>query len=226
MRAFTAQTVQPGLEQGFIRTACLEAGHIRIQFLDLDLTAGTVNQIVPSIIIKEHGCVMVHAVKLRPGPCAVFNIVRFVNVGLACTVAAEKHIKVSVMIPQTGGPLAMCIIVLTIGEVLHIPFCQPIIYIRADFPGYQILGLHNRCAGTEEHGGADHIICIPHPDHILIRHIRPDNRIGHCGNRRSLSRKLLLLRQVRQGGKDQRCRHDTRSCPRQPVFELFHKIPP
>ena len=207
MAALTGKVVQTGLEDGLIDTAGLEAGHIGIELLDLDLAAAAVDEVISAVVIEQHGGIVVHAVDLAACPGAVLNIGGLVNVGLAGAVAAEEDIINAVLVAQAGCPLTVCIVVVIADKILLAAVCVGIVDVIADLPRNQVIRLHDRHARREEHGRADHVIGIADADNVLIRHICPDERIGDGGFSSS-----SLKRHLRQNGSGADCQQRSQAC--------------
>ena len=184
MGAFASEIIQTRFENGLFQTALLETGHLSIELLDLDLTAAAVYKVIPAVVIKHHGGIVVHTIEFASGPGAVFDVGGLVNVGLIGAIAAEEGVEHAVLIAQTGRPLAMCVIMLAVREILDIAVRIGVIDIVADLPGHQVIGLHDRRTRREVHGRAHHVIGITNTDDIRIRYIRPDKRVRNSRLRR------------------------------------------
>ncbi len=110
----------------------------------------------------------------RPGRILGRIYVRFIRM----VVGREQRVKATVMVAQRCSPLPLAIhrpAIETIGRSVF----ERIKYIAYHLPVDKVTRMHNRTSRHQVHGGRYHIIIIPNPYHIGIRHIGPHQRIGH-----------------------------------------------
>ena len=179
MPALSGKIVQSCGKQCLFHTVFFKACHIWIEFLDFCCTTCTVYQIIPSVIIKQNGSIMIHSVYLAACPRSVFNVRSLVYIGFSSAITSKKYIEVTVMVSKTCRPLSMRIIIFTIFESLLITISVSVIDVIAYLPWNQIFWFHDWGTRTEIHCGAYHIVGIIHTNNVLVRNICPYNRVRY-----------------------------------------------
>ncbi len=107
------------------------------------------------------------------------DILCLVQVGLSRIIGHKADVKNTLMKPQTSRPHALTVYVFLSGQRLPRRAVQPVINIGHMLPMCQVIGPQDLAPRHKMHGGAHHIIGIPHPDHIRVRIVQPGNRISH-----------------------------------------------
>ena len=120
---------------------------------------------------------MEYPVNLRFFPTAFFNIIRGINKGFAHIMANKASVKAVSISGQTGRPLPFPISVLTVFQAIDLVILYRLKNIGYNLPMIQIFGTQNGRSRHVEHRGGYHIINIPNPKQIRIRHVRSNYRI-------------------------------------------------
>ncbi len=157
--------------------ALLHITQVGIKFGETDI-ARAGKHIHTAVVVKKQRRVMkmsrtAHHTP-RPGRILGRIYVRFIRM----VVGREQRVEAAVMVAQRCSPLPLAIhrpAVETIGRSV----VKRIKHIAYHLPVDKVARMHNRTSGHQVHGGRHHIIIIPNPYHIRIRHVGPHQRISH-----------------------------------------------
>ena len=120
-----------------------------------------------SVIVKKQGHVVVKALDFASLPWA-FDFVCGKEIGFVSVVCNKAHVESSVMMAYACGPHSLAVGALVVGKCFLFGPFKFIIDIGGMFPVHKIVRAQDYASGHKVHCGADHVVCVVHPNHVGI----------------------------------------------------------